>query len=148
MSALAKVKAAQKALDKAQAGLRAERASRLILCSCGKRHRINSLTLIVTHWYVEPHGCTGGDYWREGEWQFECPATKLRNRLMFNDWKVEYEKRQTAGVAAEPTFKALYRGLFAERRDVYERDDERVPSFNNYYVDKNRKRFELPGVPV
>jgi hypothetical protein len=39
--------------------------------------QIRSLTYIQTHWYETPYGCTGGDLWREGEGQFDCPKCSL-----------------------------------------------------------------------
>lgn len=48
---------------------------------CGRKSRLRNLTYIATHWYTEPYGCTGGDYWSEGEGQFDCPHCGHRNRL-------------------------------------------------------------------
>lgn len=48
---------------------------------CGVEHEIKNLTYIQTHFYIKPYGCTGGDYYREGEGQFICPACGHRNRL-------------------------------------------------------------------
>lgn len=130
-----------KALSKAQADLTAKRAQRELKCCCGASHAINTLELLVTHWYTEPHGCTGGDYWSEGEFEFVCPTSSARNRLMFNDFDVDYKRRGSDG--AEPAFKRLYRSLFASRRDTY-REDPGVRWINNEYADKNRAYFELP----
>jgi hypothetical protein len=143
-NAMAEVRRARKALAKAERDLGGERARRRILCSCGKYHAINSLELIVTHFYVDPYGCTDGDYWVEGEWQFLCPRSGMRNRLMFDDYKVKWDKRDQIGVAGGPTFKHLYRGLFKSSEDVHERRNDNSPFRNNYYVDQNRKRFGLP----
>lgn len=141
--AMKAVEAARAALATAEAALNEERRSRLILCRCGEMHAIRDLHLIIKHWYTEPHGCTGGDYWTEGEWRFVCPVTSVENRLLFDDYNVEHEKRQTVGVAAQPTFKNLYRGLFASSEDRY-KDDSRGYRDNNFYVDENREYFELP----
>ncbi len=48
---------------------------------CGRRTQIQNLTYFQTHFYVSPHGCNGGDYWSEGEGQFDCPKCGCRNRL-------------------------------------------------------------------
>lgn len=134
-------------LATAESELRAVRARRKILCACGKRHAIGKLKLLVTHWYTAPHGCTGGDYWNEGEWQFACPVNDTaRNRLLFDDYGVEYDKRSVVGVAAEPTFKSIYRGLFASSANVYD-DDAGANFYNNYYADQHREQFELPAKP-
>lgn len=48
---------------------------------CGKSTQIGKLTYIQTHWYVRPYSCNGGDYWKEGEGQYDCPKCGTRNRL-------------------------------------------------------------------
>jgi hypothetical protein len=48
---------------------------------CGSRFQIGTLTFIQTHYYISPWGCTGGDFWKEGEGAFECPKCGYRNRL-------------------------------------------------------------------
>lgn len=70
---------------------------------CGASFPIGQLTFIQTHWYTEPHGCAGGDYWNAGEGQFDCPACGKRNRLY-----------------ATPEIQAL-KAYFREVKDVYER---------------------------
>lgn len=133
---------AKKELEEANANLSLIRSRRKVNCKCEKMHRICDLELIVTHWYVQPHGCTGGDYWNSGEWHFVCPTDGLRNRILFNDYDVKYEDRETINVGAEPTFKSMYRYLFKSSSNEYE--DNRPGSFNNYYIDNNRLKFELP----
>lgn len=64
----------QKRLDENQS------RKRLACGFCGKRHQVSKLTLIQVHRYVEPYGCTGGDYWKLGEKQYECPSCGLRMR--------------------------------------------------------------------
>lgn len=139
---LADLARADSALCVAKARLDAHRQARTIACACRAAHPIGELALIITHWYVEPHGCTGGDFWREGEWVFACPRTGARNALHFNDYDVAYEARGTIGVAAEPTFKALYRRLFASRVDEHLHTDP--PAHRCVDVDNRRDDFELP----
>lgn len=136
------VEKAERALARAIKARDIVRARRQILCRCGKRHAIGKLQLIITHDYQEPHGCSGGDYWSEGEWQFECPDGGGRNRILFDDYDVEYELRDRVGVAARPTFQRIYRALFASKIDEYSRHSH---GWNNYYVDRHRARFELPA---
>lgn len=52
---------------------------------CGKRSKIKDTTYVVTHWYTEPHGCTGGDYWNEGEHQLICTHCDGRIRLIYGN---------------------------------------------------------------
>ena len=56
-------------------------SKKLIKCvHCKKRSRIDKLIYLQHHWYTEPHGCTGGDYWNEGEGGFICPKCNNHNR--------------------------------------------------------------------
>lgn len=48
---------------------------------CGAWTPIRNLVYVQTHWYTHPHGCTGGDYWNEGEGQWKCPKCGHVNRL-------------------------------------------------------------------
>jgi hypothetical protein len=48
---------------------------------CGAQLPIADIVYIQTHWYTEPSGCTGGDYWNQGEGQFVCPKCGAENRL-------------------------------------------------------------------
>lgn len=70
---------------------------------CGMAMEVRELTYIQTHWYTAPHGCTGGDYWNQGEGQFVCIHCGVRNRLFdrkpiealkyhFKDVKKEYDR--------------------------------------------------------
>jgi len=49
--------------------------------ACGQTNAIKDTVFIQTHWYVSPHGCTGGDYWKQGEGQCDCPKCGARLRL-------------------------------------------------------------------
>lgn len=61
----------------------------LVTCSvCKGSFEICSLVYIQTHWYVTPHGCTGGDYYNAGEGNWDCPQCGVSNRL-YNNPKVE-----------------------------------------------------------
>lgn len=141
------VEDAQRNLERAAADLHEHRARRRIHClSCDKHHSIKELELLVIHRYVEPHGCTDGDYWTPCEWRFACPVDGSHNRIMFHDWDVPYENRGKAGIAARPTFEQFYRDCFRARRDVKERHP--LAGHNNDYVDQHRERFELPLRPV
>lgn len=140
MNALNRLDSAQAELAAAHLAVDAMRARRKIECGCGKRHAIGKLALIVTHWYTGPRGCTGGDYWNEGEWQFVCPTSGQINRIMFDDYDLDWKQHGST----EAAFKRIYRGLFASRVDSYESKTDRRPSFNNRSVDRDRKRFELP----
>lgn len=64
---------------------------------CKAWYAIKDLVYIQTHWYTKPHGCTGGDYWNEGEGQWICPACGHRNRL-YKTPEVEQMKSLFASV--------------------------------------------------
>ncbi len=58
----------EKQLKKLQYQRKHAHRRRLINCiHCDQRTQLGSLIYIQTHWYEEPHGCTGGDWWHEGE---------------------------------------------------------------------------------
>ncbi len=92
-----KLEEIEKRLEKVELerqGLRAEQAEALgrkfVTCTtnvaykgdgCGKKSQIRNLVYIQTHYYVSPYSCSGGDYWNEGEGQFDCPKCGYRNRL-------------------------------------------------------------------
>ncbi len=48
---------------------------------CGAWTRVGNLVYIQTHWYVPPRGCNEGDYWKQGEGQWQCPKCGHMNRL-------------------------------------------------------------------
>lgn len=48
---------------------------------CGAYTSIKDLVYIQTHWYTPPYGCTGGDYWSQGEGKWICPECQHVNRL-------------------------------------------------------------------
>jgi len=76
------VVAAQQIVDDRYAAIKEQKQNSIIECqSCGGMHRIQDLTYIQTHFYIRPHGCTGGDYWKQGEGQYRCPACSHLNRL-------------------------------------------------------------------
>lgn len=85
----AEVEAASAVIAAREAALGQQARDTLVQCTsqlatgkgCGGFSRVGDLTFIQTHFYIEPHGCTGGDYWRAGEGQFVCPLCGHRNRL-------------------------------------------------------------------
>lgn len=71
---------------------------------CGEWIPVGQIVYIQTHWYTPPSGCSGGDYWNNGEGQFICPKCGVENRL--------YER---------PQVEAL-REYFKEVQSVYGRN--------------------------
>lgn len=55
---------------------------KMLTCKgCGRRMRLDSIVYIQTRFYVRPHGCTEGDYWKDGEGQWRCKHCGFINRL-------------------------------------------------------------------
>ncbi len=59
---------------------------------CGAEFPIGEITYLQTHWYVEPSGCSGGDYFKEGEGNWICPKCGGRNRLGYQK-EIQKQKR-------------------------------------------------------
>ena len=115
--------------------------NRKIECGgCNDYHKIKDIMAIQTHWYTPPRGCTEGDYWNEGELQFVCPETGIINRLLFSNYDVPYEERMDFDNNPGKQFKRNYKKLFREVKESYDRTtpDKLV---NNFYIDKNRRKF-------
>ena len=83
------VKAAKAVLDAREAARIEQMQNALVRCrnfamtgrGCNDFLRVGDLTYIQTHCYVEPHGCSGGDYWYASDGAFNCPTCGHRNRL-------------------------------------------------------------------
>lgn len=141
-------------LDKLLAAARAERdvlrGARELQCGCGVEHAIAELELLVTQYYHRPHGCSGGDYYTDAGWQFQCPdEPKIRTWIRFDDWRVPYEQRNDAAVAAQPAFEGMYRSLFKSRRDVQQDYEDGIAYFKlALHSDHDRARLELPLMPA
>jgi len=56
---------------------------------CNKGTTIAKLTFIQTKWYVPPRGCSEGDYWNNGEGQWQCPHCNKIVRLIPPNAQVE-----------------------------------------------------------
>ena len=72
---------------------------------CNKRHTICEISLIQEHFYVRPHGCTGGDYWNDAEIGFRCSKcgnfitdyhnSEIKiNKFLFKEIKNLYEHHE------------------------------------------------------
>jgi hypothetical protein len=121
--------------------LETQRANKQFMCGCGKMHRVKSCTLIQSHYYVRPSGCTDGDYWSMGEMQIVCPDTDNKNRLFFNNYDIDWSLRDHYVHNAGDQFRRRYKSLFKEVIDDYEKDKREW--WNNYYIDKNHEKFGL-----
>jgi rubrerythrin len=82
-------------IDQIRARNKKAKARKMLTCGwCGARRRVSSLKLIQTYFYIEPYSCTGGDYWKEGEKQYECPSCGKLMRDPGKDREYVLEGRQ------------------------------------------------------
>lgn len=73
-------------LLEAQEDLTRAYAESFVTCThCKQKTKVRSITVIQTHWYVQPYSCNGGDYWNAGERQYNCPKCGQRNRDFNNE---------------------------------------------------------------
>lgn len=57
---------------------------RLKCQECSKTSSLGEWDFVQDHWYVRPHGCTGGDYWKSHEVQtchIVCPKCRKMNYI-------------------------------------------------------------------
>lgn len=59
--------------------------NKLIKCAnCGKQNKVREWSFVQKYWYVPPHGCTGGDYWKPHEHDtcdIMCPKCASKNYI-------------------------------------------------------------------
>ena len=124
--------------------LEVKRANKIFICAaCKSPHVIKDCHAIQTHWYVEPSGCSDGDYWNEGELQILCPTTGVRNRLLFPSQRdMDWERRKQFAYSAELQFKRMYKRLFKSVTEEHERHTKGTWE-NNLFVDKNRGYYDI-----
>ena len=71
------------------------RSNKTILCECcRKRTKLSNATAVRRYHYIEPHGCTGGDYWMfSHEYLFHCAKCGASNRAYVGSWdKVDWSE--------------------------------------------------------
>ena len=59
---------------------------------CEAKNPIGKLTLITSYYYVQPHGCTEGDYWTVGkdpEYYIDCLKCSKRSRYYHSSFEVD-----------------------------------------------------------
>jgi hypothetical protein len=124
-----------------------ERSRKQFECkACGKMHAINKCDVIQTHWYTSPHGCTGGDYWSQGELHIICPVTGIGNRLLTrSEYWVPWNKRSHYAHNAADQFSRMYKHLFKSVKDTYRDSDfgDGYQYINTYYIDEHHKKFGI-----
>lgn len=112
---MTKLQKLEKEIEKLQEQLRPleqewreEKRKTLVSCiHCKRKTQVGKLTLITPWFYVEPYGCTGGDYWKPmEEKRFVCLKCNKTNRLMKNrlTYTEEQQKRVDKILELEPWF--------------------------------------------
>lgn len=141
----AELKSVRKNEEKILRAIDERNKNKTIPCACCKtQHPIHTLAAIQTHFYIQPHGHTEGDYWKPGELQFICPTSGIVNRLLFDNNDVPWEARDEFTHDPEAQFKRAYKPLFASVKDVHDEKPMAVGTWvNNDYVDKHRVAFGL-----
>ena len=118
------------------------KAAKTFDCICGATHSIKNCDAIQTHYYIEPSGCTDGDYWTEDSLHIICPVTQQHNRLLFlSNFGVPYENREKYDYNVEKQFIHHYRYLFKSCINEYKSNYKNFD--NNTYFDTNHEKFGL-----
>lgn len=112
-------------------------------CGCGVSHQFKNCVVVRTHWYVQPYSCSGGDYWNEGKFHIICPDTGNHNRMLFDTYDVEWSERKKYENDPEEQFRRLYIWTKCFKAVEEMHDDKQYSFWNNYHLDKNRKRYSL-----
>lgn len=137
-----KIKSLEAQIEKLENQQESSRGRLKFLCCCGKYHTIKDCVVIQTHHYIPARGCCEGDYWNEGELHIVCPKTDVRNRILFKDnYDVDWKIRQDYDYNPEKQFSRLYKDLFKEVREEHRGGAYEFK--NNYYFDKNHKKFGI-----
>ena len=97
-----KEKELKEQIAKLQSELTNVRGNKTILCECcQKRTKISKATVVRCHHYIQPHGCTGGDYWTfSHEYYFYCTKCGNFNRTYVGSFD---KKRWDENITIENT---------------------------------------------
>lgn len=110
--------------------------------SCKGYHKIKDCEAMQGHWYENPHGCTGGDTWHEGDVYIVCPSTGELNRVLFSStYKVDWKLRDSYNYSYERQFKHIFLPNFLKVTKTYDKDKRKC--YNNTYFDSNPEKFGL-----
>ncbi len=88
---------------------------RLKCRECGKTSPLGTWDFMRDHWYIQPHGCTDGDYWKAHEVQtcyIVCPHCRKMNYIYNHPMR-----DQLIGLSKQFDFR--FTSLFAQVWDKY-----------------------------
>jgi len=82
------------------------RGRRLLQCgACSIKSPARKWVVFQKEYYISPHGCSSGDYWRDGEKDINCPKCGTWNRCIFKHGKSVAKKYADSMIENDP-----YRG--------------------------------------
>ena len=121
------------------------KSRRMITClHCQKRTSLPKAIVIRTHWYTEPHGCTGGDYWNFGEYRFVCMKCEHATRAYIGSWEKHWRTGKIKSKALKDPRVKLFNFIkkhidfVGEVLDTYDGQDDNKTL--NEIREKNRSR--------
>ena len=120
-----------------------KKASTMFRCvGCKGTHKISSCDAYEPLHYnngaYEEGWCSDGELWAV------CPKTGVANRFLFNDNYDLRKERKVAGYAFFLAYNNKFKSVTTTMRRSTRGDEHDIRWINNYYIDKNRKKFGLP----
>lgn len=123
----------EETIDQLREELHEAKGEQFFTCSnCTRRSKVNKLTLVKQHWYVEPHGCTGGDYWKFSEYAVVCGKCDTPIRV--------YDKSKYRDDDGMFAFVQERERAFKEVLDWYPRGDSSISVVNLRHENMKRQK--------
>ena len=138
----AKLEEAKATVQAIEQQLGTKKANKMFRCvACSGIHKISSCDA----W--EPFHYNNAAY--EEGWESDhelwavCPKTGVANRFLFRD---EYDVRRAKKDAGRAFFWDYHDKLKTVTKTMCGRDAHDIHWINNFYIDANRKKFDLPEI--
>lgn len=78
-----RIKALEKELELCKSSLVTAQGDEYFFCPhCTQRTKVSGTTIVREHFYISPHGCTGGDYWRFNHYLVVCEKCSAVNKVI------------------------------------------------------------------
>ena len=135
----------EKEIDKEIEALREEKqelkSRRKVKClHCKKHTPLKNALVVRTHWYTSPHGCTGGDYWNFGEYQFFCTKCEEFSRAYIGSWEKHWRSGKVKPEALKDPRVKLFNFIKKHSEFVGEFLDSYDGQDNNMTIEDLRTR--------
>jgi hypothetical protein len=86
------IKTAELTIKQLQETIRTAKTNLRFKCTaCSKFSKLADANCTQHHFYVEPHGCSGGDYWSRDGVTFNCPKCSEIVKLKYDE-REEWER--------------------------------------------------------